>query len=134
MQTATLTVHTGSREAVVDLTSDVTAFVAGLGDGLLTVFIPHATAGVAILELGSGSDEDLLAVLADLLPADDRYRHAHGSRGHGRSHVMPALIAPSVVVPVTGGRLALGTWQSLALVDLNVDNARRSVQLAFLPG
>jgi secondary thiamine-phosphate synthase enzyme len=134
MQTAMLTVHTGSREAVVDLTSEVTAFVAGLGDGLLTVFVPHATAGVAILELGSGTDEDLLAVLADLLPSDDRYRHAHGSRGHGRSHVMPALIAPSVVVPVTGGRPALGTWQSLALVDLNVDNARRSVQLAFLPG
>ena len=129
-----LTYRTGAREAVVDLTREAADFVSSFGDGLLTVFVPHATAGVAILELGSGSDEDLLAVLADLLPADDRYRHAHGSPGHGRSHVMPALIAPSVVVPVLGGRLALGTWQSLALVDLNVDNPSRSVRLSFLEG
>jgi secondary thiamine-phosphate synthase enzyme len=128
------TVQTGSRPAVLDLTRQAADFVAGLGSGLLTVFIPHATAGIAILELGSGSDDDLLAVLADLLPADDRYLHAHGSAGHGRSHVMPALIAPSVVVPVVDGRLTLGTWQSLALVDLNVDNPTRSVRLAFLEG
>jgi secondary thiamine-phosphate synthase enzyme len=134
MHTTTLPVDTGTREAIVDLTGDAASFVAGLGDGLLTVFVPHATAGLAILELGSGSDEDLLAVLADLLPADDRYRHAHGSRGHGRSHVLPALIAPSVVVPVVGGRLTLGTWQSIALVDLNVDNPRREVRLAFVAG
>ena len=134
METTTLTVDTGSREAVVDLTGDASAFVSRQGDGLLTVFVPHATAGVAILELGAGSDADLLAVLADLLPADDRYRHAHGSRGHGRSHVMPALIAPSVVVPVVGGRLTLGTWQSIALVDLNVDNRTREVRLAYLSG
>ena len=134
METTTLTVDTGSREAVVDLTGDAAAFVSRQGDGLLTVFVPHATAGVAILELGAGSDADLLAVLADLLPADDRYRHAHGSRGHGRSHVMPALIAPSVVVPVVAGRLTLGTWQSIALVDLNVDNRTREVRLAFLSG
>jgi secondary thiamine-phosphate synthase enzyme len=138
MHTRTLTLDTGSREAVVDLTHDVSAFLSGLGEaaraGLLTVFVPHATAGVAILELGSGSDEDLLRVLADLLPADGRYRHAHGSRGHGRSHVMPALIAPSIVVPVADGRPMLGTWQSVALVDLNVDNATRSVHLAFLAG
>ena len=134
MHTTTVHVDTGSREAIVDLTRDAAAFVAELGDGLLTVFVPHATAGLAILELGSGSDEDLLAVLAEMLPTDDRYRHAHGSRGHGRSHVMPALIAPSVTVPVIGGRLALGTWQSVALVDLNVDNPRREVRFAFLAG
>jgi secondary thiamine-phosphate synthase enzyme len=127
-------VHTGSEPAVLDLTREAAAFVAGLGSGLLTVFIPHATAGIAILELGSGSDEDLLAVLAELLPIEDRYQHAHGSRGHGRSHVMPAFIAPSVVVPVIDGRLTLGTWQSLALVDLNVDNPQRSVRLAFVAG
>jgi secondary thiamine-phosphate synthase enzyme len=127
-------VHTGYEPAVLDLTREAAAFVAGLGSGLLTVFIPHATAGIAILELGSGSDEDLLAVLAELLPIEDRYQHAHGSRGHGRSHVMPAFIAPSVVVPVIDGRLTLGTWQSLALVDLNVDNPQRSVRLAFVAG
>jgi secondary thiamine-phosphate synthase enzyme len=134
VETTTLTVHTGSSEAVVDLTDDIARFVSPYRDGLLTVFVPHATAGVAILELGSGSDEDLLAVLADLLPADDRYRHAHGSRGHGRSHVMPALIAPSIVVPVLDRRLTLGTWQSIALIDLNVDNPTREVRLTFLPG
>ena len=96
--------------------------------------MPHATAGIAIIELGAGSDEDLLSALADLLPADDRYRHTHGSRGHGRSHVMPGLVSPSVVVPVIAGRLALGTWQSVALVDLNVDNEVRDVRLTFLRG
>lgn len=134
MQTTTLTVRTGSREAVHDLTGQAESYVRGLGDGLLSVFVPHATAGVAVLELGSGSDEDLLRVLADLLPADDRYRHAHGSRGHGRSHVMPAIVPPSITVPVLGGRLALGTWQSIALVDLNVDNSERTVRLSFLAG
>jgi secondary thiamine-phosphate synthase enzyme len=134
VETTTLRVHTGSSEAVVDLTADVEAFASQFRNGLLTVFVPHATAGLAILELGSGSDDDLLSVLADLLPADDRYRHAHGSRGHGRSHVMPALIAPSVVVPVVDRRLTLGTWQSIALVDLNVDNPVREVRLAFLAG
>jgi secondary thiamine-phosphate synthase enzyme len=128
------TVHTGSSPAVRDLTREAADFVAGLGSGLLTVFVPHATAGVAVLELGSGSDEDLLSVLEDLLPVENRYVHAHGSTGHGRSHVMPAFIAPSVVVPVIDGRLTLGTWQSLALVDLNVDNATRSVRLAFIEG
>lgn len=96
------------------------------------MFVPHATAGVALLELGSGSDEDLLSLLSDLLPADDRWRHAHGSRGHGRSHVMPALIPPYATVPVLDGRLALGTWQSVAIVDLNVDNSERRVRLSFL--
>jgi thiamine phosphate synthase YjbQ (UPF0047 family) len=96
------------------------------------VFVPHATAGVALIELGAGSDHDLLAALRDLLPADDRWRHAHGSEGHGRSHVLPAFIAPYASVPVLGGHLALGTWQSIALVDLNVDNPDRQVRLSFL--
>nr|WP_242423728.1 secondary thiamine-phosphate synthase enzyme YjbQ [Frankia sp. EI5c] len=134
METRTMTVHTGRQERVVDLTDRAAEFVAGRGDGLLSVFVPHATAGVAILELGSGSDEDLLTALAALLPADDRWRHAHGSRGHGRSHVMPAIVPPSLTVPVLDGRLALGTWQSVALVDLNVDNPDRTVRFSFLPG
>ena len=98
------------------------------------MFVPHATAGLAIFELGAGSDTDLLAALADLLPADDRWQHAHGSRGHGRSHVLPAFIAPSLTVPVLAGSLALGTWQSIALVDLNVDNPDRVIRLSFLAG
>jgi secondary thiamine-phosphate synthase enzyme len=126
--------RTGARETVLDLTDDCSAFVSGRGDGLLHVFVPHATAGIAILETGAGSDDDLLAALGDLLPADDRWRHAHGSRGHGRSHVMPALIPPYATVPVLGGRLTLGTWQSICLVDLNVDNPDREVRLSFLAG
>jgi secondary thiamine-phosphate synthase enzyme len=130
-------VRTGGSPVVRDITSDCAAFArsaSGGGDGLLHVFVPHATAGVAIIELGSASDDDLLAALADLLPADDRWRHAHGSRGHGRSHVMPALVPPQASVPVIDGRLALGTWQSIALVDLNVDNPDRQVRLSFLAG
>ena len=134
MQTRVLSVRTGDREVVHDLTGDCAAFVRGRGDGLLHVFVPHATAGVAVLELGAGSDEDLLAALRDLLPADGRWRHAHGSPGHGRSHVLPALVPPYATVPVLDGRLALGTWQSVALVDLNVDNPDRSVRLSFLTG
>ncbi len=126
--------RTGSRETVLDLTSDCASYVAGRGDGLLHVFVPHATAGIAIIETGAGSDEDLLSALADLLPADGRWRHAHGSPGHGRSHVMPALIPPYATVPVIGGRLALGTWQSVCLVDLNVDNPEREVRFSFLAG
>ena len=104
------------------------------GDGLLSVFVPHATAGVVVMELGAGSDIDLLAALDTLLPRDDRWRHRHGSAGHGADHVLPLLIPPSVTVPVVGGRLALGTWQSIALVDPNRDNTSRSVRLSFLPG
>lgn len=124
--------RTGDREAVLDLTRDCAEFVAEAGDGLLHVFVPHATAGVAILETGAGSDEDLLAALRDLLPVDDRWRHRHGSPGHGRSHVLPALVAPYATVPVLAGRLALGTWQSICLVDLNVDNPDRQVRLSLL--
>ena len=129
-----LTVRTGGREVVHDLTGQCRDFARGRGDGLLHVFVPHATAGVAVLELGAGSDDDLLAALGDLLPADDRWRHRHGSPGHGRSHVLPALVPPYATLPVLDGEVALGTWQSVALVDLNVDNAVRSVRLSFLPG
>ena len=135
MKTTTFEVHTGGTPAVQDITRQCSQFAresAGAGDGLLHVFVPHATTGVAILELGSGSDTDLLAALDDLLPADDRWRHGHGSRGHGRSHVLPALVPPYATVPVIGGRLALGTWQSIALVDLNVDNPDRQVRLSFV--
>jgi secondary thiamine-phosphate synthase enzyme len=135
MKSEIIRVRTGGQETVRDITGECAEFVksaSGRGDGLLHVFVPHATAGVALLELGSGSDTDLLATLADLLPADDRWRHAHGSRGHGRSHVLPAFIAPYATVPVLGGRLALGTWQSIALVDVNVDNPDRQVRLSFL--
>jgi secondary thiamine-phosphate synthase enzyme len=134
MDSRTLHVRTGGRDAVRDLTNECGEFVASYGDGLLHVFVPHATAGIAIIETGAGSDDDLLSALADLLPADDRWRHRHGSRGHGRSHVMPAMVPPYATVPVDEGRLALGTWQSICLVDLNVDNAEREVRLSFLAG
>ena len=133
MHTEVLDIDT-ARRRTVDLTDAVRSFCGDRQDGLCNVFVPHATAGVAIIETGAGSDEDLLAALADLLPADDRWRHRHGSPGHGRSHVMPALVPPYATVPVLAGRLALGTWQSVCLVDLNVDNAVREVRFSFLPG
>lgn len=134
MKSTVIEVTTGRTEAVHDITSRCAAFLreAGAADGLLHVFVPHATAGIALIELGAGSDDDLLSALRDLLPADNRWRHAHGSRGHGRSHVMPALIPPYVTIPVIGGAMALGTWQSVALIDLNVDNPHREVRLSFL--
>lgn len=134
MRSETFRYATGDRDTVLDITDDCAGFVSGEGDGLLHVFVPHATAGIAILETGAGSDEDLLAALADLLPSDDRWRHRHGTPGHGRSHVMPALVPPYATVPSIGGRLQLGTWQSICLVDLNVDNLQRQVRLSFLPG
>jgi secondary thiamine-phosphate synthase enzyme len=134
MDSETLSFRTGGEERVLDITRDCADFASGRGDGLLHVFVPHATVGIAIIETGAGSDDDLLAALADLLPADDRWQHRHGSPGHGRSHVMPALVPPYASVPVLGGRLALGTWQSVCLVDLNVDNAVREVRLSFLAG
>jgi secondary thiamine-phosphate synthase enzyme len=130
-----LVVDTGSRTSVVDITGDVTRFVSGHGDGLLSVFVPHATAGVAVVEVGAGSDHDLLTALDDLLPAQPgRWRHEHGSPGHGRDHVLPAFISPSVTIPVIEGRPALGTWQSVVLVDTNVDNHTRKVRLSFIEG
>lgn len=132
MDSETRTYRTGDREVVLDLTDDCRRFASGGGDGLLQLFVPHATAGIAIIETGAGSDDDLLAALGDLLPADERWKHAHGSRGHGRSHVMPALVPPYATVPVLDGQLALGTWQSICLVDLNVDNDSRTVRFSLL--
>lgn len=123
-----------SRRRIVDLTEAVRGFCWSRGDGLCNVFVPHATAGVAIIETGAGSDDDLVDTLERLLPRDDRYRHSHGSVGHGADHVMPALVAPSVTVPVSAGEPMLGTWQSIVLVDLNRDNPQRSVRLSFLEG
>lgn len=138
MRTEVITVRTGGREVVRDLTPACRRFLEGAAaagaDGLLSVFVPHATAGVAVLELGAGSDDDLLAALEHLLPRGTSWRHRHGTPGHGRDHVLPALVAPSVVVPVVDGAMTLGTWQSVALVDTNVDNPERSVRLSFLPG
>jgi secondary thiamine-phosphate synthase enzyme len=137
MESEIIRVRTGTRDTVADITGECAEFARSAsegGDGLLHVFVPHATAGIALIEVGAGSDADLLSALASLLPADDRWRHAHGSRGHGRSHVMPALVAPYATIPVIGGRLALGTWQSITLVDVNGDNPDRQVRLSFLPG
>jgi secondary thiamine-phosphate synthase enzyme len=136
MESREVTVTTAGRRGVHDLTATCAAFVdevAAGADGLLHVFAPHATAGVVIMELGSGSDDDLLESLDRLLPRDDRWRHRHGSPGHGADHVLPLLVAPSISVPVLGGRLALGTWQSIALVDPNRDQGRRRVRVSFLP-
>ena len=134
MRSETYSYTTGDRDTVRDITSDCQTFVADEASGLLHVFVPHATAGIAILETGAGSDDDLLSLLEDLLPADDRWKHQHGSRGHGRSHVMPALVPPYATVPVVEGKLMLGTWQSICLVDLNIDNPDRQVRLSFLAG
>jgi secondary thiamine-phosphate synthase enzyme len=134
MRSTVITVQTGRRPTVRDITMEAQQFVSGQGDGLLHVFVPHATAGIALIEIGSGSDEDLLAALDDLLPADDRWRHRHGSRGHGRDHVLPAFVAPYVTLPVLDGRIALGAWQSICLVDPNVDNPTRQIRFSFLPG
>jgi secondary thiamine-phosphate synthase enzyme len=134
VETRTLSLTTGSRR-VTDVTGPCAAFAAELGgDGLLHVFLPHATAGLALLETGAGSDDDLAAHLDTLLPRDDRWRHAHGSPGHGADHVLPAFVSPSLVVPVDGGRLALGTWQSIVVVDTNTDNPDRTLRLSFLRG
>ena len=134
MRTRELTVETGDAPGLTDLTGACIAFLAEVSaeDGLLTLFVPHATAGVVVVELGAGSDEDLLAALERLLPHDDRWRHRHGSPGHGADHVLPLLVSPSLTVPIVGGRLTLGTWQSIALLDPNGDNRRRTVRLAFL--
>jgi secondary thiamine-phosphate synthase enzyme len=140
MRSTEITVRTGGRRGLFDLTDTCARFVAeaaaeGDGrDGLLSLFVPHATAGLVVVELGAGSDEDLVATLDRLLPRDDRYRHRHGSPGHGADHIVPLLASPSLTVPVLDGRLTLGTWQSIALLDPNPDNATRTVRLSFLAG
>jgi secondary thiamine-phosphate synthase enzyme len=137
MESREIGVRTGGSGTVVDLTDACASFVAEVADGsdgLLSVFVPHATAGVALIELGAGSDVDLREAIDRLLPRDDRWRHAHGSPGHGADHVLPAIVSPSITIPVVGGRMALGTWQSVALVDPNRDNPERRVRLSFLPG
>lgn len=132
-----LDIDTGQRR-IIDLTDAVRSFCGsrgdGLCDGLCNVFVPHATAGVAIIETGAGSDDDLVDTLERLLPRDDRYRHSHGSPGHGADHVLPALVSPSVTLPVQDGQPLLGTWQSIVLVDLNPDNPQRKVRLSFIAG
>ncbi len=133
--TRLLHIPTGSEETVFDLTRQCESYlreVAGRRDGLLNVFVPHATAGIAVIETGAGSDDDLLAALRDLLPLDDRWRHRHGSRGHGRDHVLPAIVPPHATLPVIGGSLELGTWQSVCLVDTNISKDNRQVRLSFL--
>ena len=135
MDTEVITITTGSRRGVFDLTAEAGRFVAGRGDGLLSIFVPHATAGLALFELGAGSDGDVLDAVDTLLPRDDaRYRHRHGSPGHGADHVLPAFVSPSLTVPVIEGDLALGTWQSLVLVDTNIDNRSRRVRFSWLAG
>jgi secondary thiamine-phosphate synthase enzyme len=132
MRTTMIDIDT-SRERIADLTTELERFCRDGGDGLINIFVPHATAGLALMEVGSGSDADLVAALERLLPRDARYQHSHGSPGHGADHLLPALVSPSVTIPVIGGRPALGTWQSLVLVDLNVDNPRRQVRFTFVP-
>ena len=133
MESVEITVRTGST-LVTDLTGEVERFCRGRGDGLVHVFVPHATAGVAVMETGSGSEPDLADAIDRILPREDVYRHRHGSLGHGRDHVLPAFVAPSMTVPVLDGRPALGTWQSVVLVDSNGDNPVRRVRLSFLAG
>jgi secondary thiamine-phosphate synthase enzyme len=134
MKSTRLSVRTGTDRGFTDLTPLCSRFVEGEGDGLLSVFVPHATAGLVIMELGAGSDDDAMDALDRILPRDDRWRHRHGSPGHGADHVLPLLAAPTLTVPVIGGVLALGTWQSIALLDPNADNPERTVLLSFLAG
>jgi len=134
VKTAELTIHTGRRRGLHDLTAACEGFVAGEGDGLIVVFVPHATAGVVVVELGAGSDADLMAAMDRLLPRDDRWAHRHGSVGHGADHLVSIVAPPSLTVPVVDGRLTLGTWQSIALLDPNSDNSTRTVRLTFLSG
>lgn len=134
METIVIEVTTGGVPGAFDVTRDAARFLAGKGDGLLSVFVPHATAGIAVMETGAGSDTDLIAHLDTLFPRDDRWVHSHGAPGHGADHVIPALVAPSITVPVVDGVPALGTWQSIVLVDTNGDNHRRRVRFSFLPG
>ena len=132
MKTKRLKITTGHERRIVDLTGDVRKFASTEGDGLLNISIPHATAGLVLMELGSGSEADLWDRLDALLPRDKRYVHSHGSKGHGADHILPAFIAPTLTLPVIGGEVSLGIWQSIVMVDSNVDNPQREVLLAFL--
>lgn len=134
MDSVEITLQTGPAPAAWDITAEAARFVAGKGDGLLSVYLPHATAGLAIMETGAGSEEDLLAHLGKLFPRDERWRHRHGAPGHGADHVIPAFVSPSVTIPVVAGRLTLGTWQAIVVVDPNRDNRTRRVRFSFLPG
>jgi secondary thiamine-phosphate synthase enzyme len=122
------------RRLVTDITREVEEFCRDRGDGLCSVFAPHATVGIGLMELGSGSESDLSETLERLLPRDGRYHHSHGSTGHGADHVLPVLVSPSMVLPVIGGEPALGAWQRVVLVDPNVDNPQRSLRLSFVWG
>jgi secondary thiamine-phosphate synthase enzyme len=129
-------VHTYDTTAspILDISTDVQQFLVGTSEGMLNVFAPHATAGLAIMETGAGSESDLEATLDRLLPRDERWTHQHGSPGHGADHVLPAFITPSVSIPVVDGHMQLGTWQSIVLVDLNRDNPQRKVRFSFQEG
>lgn len=133
MKTVRHHISTGDTARIIDLTGMVRSFLKGEGSGLVNVTLPHSTAGLALMELGSGSEEDLLERLGFLLPVEDRYVHSHGSRGHGRDHILPAFISPTLTLPVLDGEVALGVWQSIALIDTNLDNSEREVLLAFIP-
>lgn len=132
MKTKTLQIETGNDRRIVDLTEQVRSFCREQGDGLVNISLPHATAGLALIELGAGSEADLFDRLDHLLPREDIYTHSHGSKGHGADHVMPAFIVPTITLPVIAGEVSLGTWQSIALIDTNLDNPHRKVLLAFL--
>lgn len=134
MKTQTLEIETGRSRAIVDLTDQVKAFTQGGGDGLLNISLPHATAGLALMELGSGSEDDLMGRLDAIFPRDDRYSHSHGSKGHGVDHILPAFISPTLTLPVVQGEVLLGIWQRIAMIDTNVDNPRRKVLLSFIQG
>ena len=133
MHSTVLKIETGHR-LITDVTRQVHDACQGRGDGLVHLFVPHATCGLALIEVGSGTEEDLADILNDMLPPDDRYRHRHGSTGHGRDHVLPAIVSPSLSIPVLGGQPQLGTWQSIVIVDTNVDNRTRSLRISFLAG
>jgi secondary thiamine-phosphate synthase enzyme len=134
VDTQVIPIHTGERRGAFDITATVAEFVLGRGDGLVSVFVPHATAGVAVIETGAGSDLDVIEAIDEILPRDGRWRHRHGSPGHGADHVLPAFVSPSLTIPVLDGSLTLGTWQSVVLVDPNPDNGDRRVRLSWIPG
>lgn len=134
MRISRFTIDTSGRQ-VVEITDRVMAFARHVGgDGLLSVFVPHATAGVALIETGAGSEEDLVDAVDRLLPREDRYRHRHGSPGHGADHLLPAFVSSSLVLPIEGGEMMLGTWQRVVVVDPNRENNTRTVVLSLLPG